>query len=93
MAEEREIRVVLHDGSEVIMNTGDRVLFQASRQGAIPLSVEADLIADDLIITLAEKDAALRKAEEAYKLLRAGKPFAAGLTLQWALKGTGEGNE
>ncbi|MNJ32050.1 hypothetical protein D3C77_267050 [compost metagenome] len=53
---EREIRVVLHDGSEVIMNTGDKVLYQASKPGAIPLAVDADTIADDLILTLEQKD-------------------------------------
>lgn len=52
--QEREIRVTLLDGSEVIMNTGDRVLFQASRAGAIPLTVDADTIADDLLKALEE---------------------------------------
>ncbi|ASA25409.1 hypothetical protein [Paenibacillus donghaensis] len=49
---EREIKVTLLDGSEVLMNTGDRVLFQASRPGAIPLAVEADTIMDDMLLAL-----------------------------------------
>lgn len=52
MQEEREIRVVLYDGSEVIMNTEERVIFQAPRPGAIPLSVDADTVFDDVLITL-----------------------------------------
>lgn len=54
MTDEREIRVTLHNGTEVIMNTGDRVLFQASKLGAIPLAVDADTIVEDLIFTLDE---------------------------------------
>lgn len=71
---EREIRVLLHDGSEVIMNTGDRVLYQASKPGAVPLAVDADTIADDLLLTmeqanqqLTEKDATIKELEQQVK--------------------------
>ncbi|AWV35183.1 hypothetical protein [Paenibacillus odorifer] len=52
--QEREIRVNLLDGSEVIMNTGDRVLLQASSPGAIPLSVVPETIIDDVLAALEE---------------------------------------
>ncbi|AIQ68694.1 hypothetical protein [Paenibacillus graminis] len=64
MTPEREIRVNLLDGSEVIMNTGDRVLFQASRPGAIPLSVEAELIVDDLLAALEEAQQQIKELQE-----------------------------
>ncbi|MDN4069960.1 hypothetical protein QYF50_18825 [Paenibacillus vini] len=72
MKEEREIKVVLYDGSEVIMNTEERVIFHAPRQGAIPLSVDADTVFDDVLITLeqanqqlTEKDATINALREA----------------------------
>lgn len=67
--EEREIRSVLHDGTEVVFNTGDRVLFQASRPGGMPLTIDADSLVDDLILTLEQRDATIRELQEA-----AGKP-------------------
>lgn len=56
MTPEREIRVTLLDGSEVIMNTGDRVLFQASRPEAIPLSIDAETIIDDVLAALEDTE-------------------------------------
>lgn len=53
---EREIRSMLHDGTEVVFNTGDRVIFQATRRGGMPLAVEPDTIVDDLILSLEKKD-------------------------------------
>lgn len=53
---EREIRSVLHDGTQVVFNTGDRVIFQASRPGGMPLAIDPDSIVDDLIISLEQKD-------------------------------------
>ncbi len=64
---EREIRALLHDGSEVIMNTGDKVLFQASTPGAMPLAVDADTIADDLLLTLEQANQQLTEKEEIIK--------------------------
>ncbi|MEK4196173.1 hypothetical protein NYE59_24050 [Paenibacillus sp. FSL L8-0323] len=61
--QEREIRVNLLDGSEVIMNTGDRVLFQASSPWAIPLSVDTDTIIDDVL-------AALEESQQEYELIK-----------------------
>ncbi|MEK4880162.1 MULTISPECIES: hypothetical protein [Paenibacillus] len=61
--QEREIRVNLLDGSEVIMNTGDRVLFQASSPGAIPLSVDTDTIIDDVLAALEESQSKLNERE------------------------------
>ncbi|MFD3261884.1 hypothetical protein ACE3MQ_25110 [Paenibacillus lentus] len=70
MKEEREIRVTLHDGSEVVFNTGDRVLFQASTPGAIPLAVDADTIADDLLLTLEQANQKLSANSAAIQGLR-----------------------
>lgn len=53
---EREIRSILHDGTEVVFNTGDRVIFQASRIGGIPLTVDPEGIVDDLILTLEQRN-------------------------------------
>lgn len=61
---EREIRSLLHDGTEVVFNTGDRVVFQATRQGGMPLAVEPDTIVDDLILSLEQKDKELAKLQE-----------------------------
>lgn len=47
--EEREIRVTLLDGTIAIMNTGDRVLFQAAHPKAIPLTIDADSLIDDVL--------------------------------------------
>ncbi|WP_059048706.1 hypothetical protein [Paenibacillus senegalimassiliensis] len=53
---EREIRSILHDKTVVVFNTGDRVIFQASRTGTMPLTVDPEEIVDDLIITLEQRD-------------------------------------
>jgi len=63
MKEEREIRSVLHDGTEVVFNTGDRVLFLASRPGGMPLTIDADSLVDDLILTLEQKDATIKELQ------------------------------
>jgi len=39
----------LLDGTEVILSPGDRVLFQRSRPGAMPLTIDADSIIDDVL--------------------------------------------
>lgn len=70
MKEEREIRTVLHDGSEVIMNTEERVIFQSSRPGAIPLSVDADTVFDDVLITLDQANQQLTEKDTTIDILR-----------------------
>ncbi|KGE18447.1 hypothetical protein [Paenibacillus wynnii] len=70
MTPERELRAILLDGSEVIMNTGDKVLFQASRPGAIPLSVDADTIIDDVLAALKEAQQDVEEWQEEAKQWR-----------------------
>ncbi|MEK3770074.1 hypothetical protein MKY14_16100 [Paenibacillus sp. FSL R5-0887] len=67
--QEREIRVNLLDGSEVIMNTGDRVLFQASSPGAIPLSIDPEIIMDDVLAALEESQQEGERLNEICKQL------------------------
>lgn len=61
---EREIRSVLHDRSEVVFDTGERIVFVAARPGGIPLAVDPDSIVDDLIISLEQKDKEIAKLKE-----------------------------
>lgn len=75
MTPEREIRVVLLDGSEVIMNTGDRVLYQASRPGAIPLSIDADGIIDDVLAALEESQQTIANAKLIFETADAETDF------------------
>ncbi|MNJ58706.1 hypothetical protein D3C77_543550 [compost metagenome] len=70
MKEEREIRSILHDGTEVVFNTGDRVLFQASRPEGMPLAIDADSLVDDLILTLEQKDETITGLRKALKVAR-----------------------
>lgn len=65
--EEREIRVTLLDGSEVIMNTEERILFRALFTGATPITVDAEHIVDDLILSVEYWEQRAKKWERAYE--------------------------
>lgn len=67
---EREIRSTLHDGTEVVFNTGDRVLFLAARPGGMPLTTDPESLYDDLVLTLEQRDAtieSLRRNNQAWQ--------------------------
>lgn len=49
---ERDIEIILHDGTELIYNTEERIIYRKLKQDGIGLLVDAESIADDLIITI-----------------------------------------
>lgn len=65
MTKEREIRSILHDGTEVVYNTDDRVLFLAARPGGMPLTTDPESLYDDLVLTLEQRDATIKRLETA----------------------------
>lgn len=67
MTKEREIRSILHDGTEVVYNTGDRVLFLAARPGGMPLTTDPESLYDDLVLTLEQRDATIKELQDEVK--------------------------